>query len=594
MNILLLNLTRFGDLLQSQAAIKDLAAQGHSVAVVCLENFAQAASLLAGVSHVFSLPGATLLERLFRTQTAYEGAGVSALFTEAPEAHAGSRASQGWLLALAELSAWRKSLYASFCPDAVCNLTPSLSARMLAFFLAQGRPCMGFAVDSHGFGCNSNAWAAFLQGAGVARGVSPFNVVDLFRMIAQLPNKEKKKGAGLGLVGDAGLVRISAAESLAAKDFLSARSPENCKGFVALQLGASEDRRRWPVASFAALGDILWQEEKLCPVLLGSKAEKKLTERYASICAHPHIDACGETNLRELAGLLSRTRLLVSNDTGTMHLAAGLGVPVLAIFLATAQPFDTGPYSADSCCVEPALPCHPCEFGRVCRHEEACRRHVGPEYMAALARSRLHQGTWTLEKNKNQEDCARLWLCAPDDTGFMSLRPAYDQGQDARTAWLMLQRHYLRLYLERDPKEEFLPAPRSDLALLPEPERRIFARQMGQAAELAELMLQQGRVLLTHPVPLMRERFLATWQKMHDHLRQNSGCAALALLWVQETQAEGQDLPVVLAMTGQFAALLRAIERQLIEYADEKRSIHPDGIIFANSLQNDMRPPQEQ
>ena len=49
-----------------------------------------------------------------------------------------------------------------------------------------------------------------------------------------------------------------------------------------------------------------------------------------------------------LAAVLRQSRLIVTNDTGTMHLAAGLGVPVLALFLATAQPWDTGPYREGS------------------------------------------------------------------------------------------------------------------------------------------------------------------------------------------------------------------------------------------------------
>ena len=72
-------------------------------------------------------------------------------------------------------------------------------------------------------------------------------------------------------------------------------------------------------------------------------------------------------------------------------------------------------------------------------------------------------------------------------------------------------------------------------------------------------MIQQGRVLLARPLPLMRERFLGTWQKVHDCLRRSPYLGALSVIWMQETQAEGQDLPVVLAVAENFSQLLAAL-----------------------------------
>ena len=147
-----------------------------------------------------------------------------------------------------------------------------------------------------------------------------------------------------------------------------------------MQLGASEERRQWPAQYFAAVGDNLWHKRKLCPVLLGSPAERPLAEAYAQQAQGPFVDAVGKTDLTQLAALLRRSRMLFTNDTGTMHLAAGLGVSCLAIFLATAQPCDTGPYLPGCCCLEPALPCHPI---------------IAPSYprMARISRSSPEGGT---------------------------------------------------------------------------------------------------------------------------------------------------------------------------------------------------------
>lgn len=547
MNILLLNLTRFGDLLQSQAAISDLAAMGHRVAVVCLRNFAAAAGLLRGVSHVFPLQGDVILKKL-READSSQGP---------PAAGPG----QGWHEALAELCAWRAALNAEFTPDAVCSLTPSLSARVLAFFLSNGENCSGFCIDEQGFGVNSNAWTAFMQGAALARQASPFNIVDMFRMIARPTESVGEPGDSRGN----SLLRLPEEELLdSARAMLRAQAPEDCKGFVALQLGASEDRRRWPVEYFASLGDRLWQEEKLCPVLLGSKSEIPLAEAYAARAAQPYISVCGQTGLAELAAMVCAARLLVSNDTGTMHLAAELGIPVLGIFLATAQPFDTGPYQAGSCCLEPDMDCHPCAFGVQCPNEEACRRMIPPEFMASLALSQLRQGRWEVPAAAPQAALsARVWLSEYDDWGFMSLRSLSGHEKTARTSWLMMQRHFIRQFLQRDPEKAFTPVAMEQFFPVPSPERERILAAVSRAADLAHLLQEQGKVLTQRSLPLMQERFLGTWQKVHDTLRKDAYCGSLALLWGQETQAEGQDLPLVLERAAQFNQLLLAIKTQL-------------------------------
>ena len=567
MKILVMNLTRFGDLLQTQAAIADLSGQGHQVGVVCLENFAGAAMLLSGVQHVAALPSASFLAALAASSPIPDGNGQGGM--QAPV----------WSKALVGLADWRRTLRAEFSFDTVCNLTPTLSARLLALFLAEGRPCAGYSVDEHGFGVNSNSWAAFLQGASASRGVSPFNVVDIFRMAAQV-----EEGAGRALQpGESGLHAPDGAHIRTAGQLLRAKAPEGCAGFVALQLGASEERRRWPVASFAALGERLWQEERLCPVLLGSASEKHLAQRYSAAVTHPHIVLCGETGLEELAATLCSMRLLVTNDTGTMHLAAGLGVPVLAIFLATAQPFDTGPYRAGSCSVEPDLPCHPCAFGSVCLHEEVCRHVVSADFMASLALSHLREGEWRMPENAAAmqrplpdsltQECGsaghapsggRVWISEHDTDGFMTLRSLSGHESDDRTRWLIVQRHFIRRFLDRDRGCDFVPCP------LPEPQplsavmSAALVKDLDEAAGLVDLLQQQGKVLTMRPMPMMRERFLATWQKVHASLKRSRYFGALSVLWLQETQAEGQDLPVVLAVAGHFQQLLSSLKKENI------------------------------
>jgi len=87
--------------------------------------------------------------------------------------------------------------------------------------------------------------------------------------------------------------------------------------------------KRWPPERFAAVGDTLAGQGARV-VLLGGAAERPTAEAIAGLMTAPATNLCGATTLPALAGVLSGLRVLVTNDSGPMHLAAALGVPVVA------------------------------------------------------------------------------------------------------------------------------------------------------------------------------------------------------------------------------------------------------------------------
>jgi ADP-heptose:LPS heptosyltransferase len=544
-NTLLVNLTRFGDLLQSRAAIADLARNGHRVALVCLENFASAAELLPDTTHIAPLPSSALLAGLASEQTyPFRGDGQRRF----PR--------KQWHKSLAALGAFRAGLVSAFPFDRVCNLTPGLAARLLTRYLAGTRPCSGFFVDEHGFGVNGNSWAAFFMGSSLERGLSPFNVADLFRKTAA---GDSASGPGV-----ASLLEPGEAVLDAMRERLRKEAPDDKCSFIALQLGASDDRRRWPVEYFAALGDIIRHRTGRVPLLLGSEAERNLAASYAAKARHPHINLCGRTNLRELSAALRLSELLVANDTGTMHLAAGLGVPVLAVFLATAQPFDTGPYREDCCCVEPDLPCHPCRFGKNCPHDLQCRYVLKPEFFASLLISRLNEGRWILPEGEAATgSTARVWLTRFDAQGFMDVTSLSGHENSSRTIRLAVLRRLVRAFLnDEDIDGEHAPA-------LPDPAAGYPQGKEGagpRAATLLELLRQQATLALRQGGGTALARLPATWRKTHDTLRSDPELAALALLFVQTTQCglndgSGHELRSLARSVQRFSRLLDSYVR---------------------------------
>jgi len=148
---------------------------------------------------------------------------------------------------------------------------------------------------------------------------------------------------------------------------------------VALQLGANSHLRRWPVEYFAALAAGLIQEGAW-PVLVGSQKERPLGRRLGDLLgplAHRVTDLMGRTDLPTLAGVLASAQLLVSGDTGTLHLATAVNTPVLALFMGPAVAHETGPYGAGHLVLQARDECGPCqEHSPACRGRATCRRLI--------------------------------------------------------------------------------------------------------------------------------------------------------------------------------------------------------------------------
>lgn len=162
---------------------------------------------------------------------------------------------------------------------------------------------------------------------------------------------------------------------------------------VVLQLGANHDLRRWPIESFAQLArGLAGQGARL--VLSGGDGERPLGRRLAQALgpAAPLTDLMGQTDLGTLAGVLATADLVVSADTGTLHLACAVGARVLALFMGPAQVHETGPYGPGHLVLQARDACGPCLEDRpACQGQAPCRRLIAPA-AALTAAMRLLQG----------------------------------------------------------------------------------------------------------------------------------------------------------------------------------------------------------
>ncbi|MCF7785142.1 MAG: lipopolysaccharide heptosyltransferase II [Prosthecobacter sp.] len=123
--------------------------------------------------------------------------------------------------------------------------------------------------------------------------------------------------------------------------------------------------KRWPLERFAAVvNQISAQHAQFRWQLFGAPGEKEMGEKLSAMLQAPHENLVGKTRLSELIAKLRECQLLLTNDTGTMHLAAALGIPTVSIFGSTC-PIETGPLGERHTVIQHKVPCSPC-FEREC------------------------------------------------------------------------------------------------------------------------------------------------------------------------------------------------------------------------------------
>ena len=156
--------------------------------------------------------------------------------------------------------------------------------------------------------------------------------------------------------------------------------PRDGRRWIALQPGARWWNKRWPVERFAALARrLLAADESVGIVVLGGNDDRSLGDAVATVAGPRCLDLTGQLSLPGMVEWLRRCEVLVTNDTGPMHVAVALGLPVVALFGPT-EPSRTGPYRRTESVLRVDLPCAPC-LKASCRNSEtlACLNRLPVE-----------------------------------------------------------------------------------------------------------------------------------------------------------------------------------------------------------------------
>jgi ADP-heptose:LPS heptosyltransferase len=188
-----------------------------------------------------------------------------------------------------------------------------------------------------------------------------------------------------GTAGDAAAVALAARLAVPADAVARAAALLGglARPWVGVHVGGGRPSKQWHLDRFAEVALRLARERGATIVLTGSAADRPMTDAVAARLPPDHVrvvNAAGVLDLVGLAGLLASLDLLVTGDTGPMHLAAAVGAPVVALF-GPADPRRYGPLAARQRVIRVDLPCSPC--GQVRLPPERCRGRI-PDCMDGI------------------------------------------------------------------------------------------------------------------------------------------------------------------------------------------------------------------
>ena len=185
-------------------------------------------------------------------------------------------------------------------------------------------------------------------------------------------------------------IEISATleERREARQLLARQGIDDGERFVVLNPGAAYgSAKRWGLERFAEVGSRLDKEFGLRVAIVGSAPELPAAQQIQTLMTAKVAILSGKTSLETLVGVIAESSLMITNDSGPMHIAAALGVPTVAVFGSTDERV-TGPFAPTARIVKHQVECSPCLL-RECPIDHRCMTRVAVDDVYREARELL-------------------------------------------------------------------------------------------------------------------------------------------------------------------------------------------------------------
>ena len=356
--VLIINVTRMGDLIQMTPLLKRLEYEwpGVEIDLVVDTEFSEIAGHLPGLRTVLSFDFQLLMD-----DTRVKARDLVALYQD--------------------VASWAKPLLAQRY-DRVINLSFNRRSAYLAGYVAPA-DIRGLTTAPDGNVIVKDPWMSYFLDMHTYRSFNRFNLVDVYAM----------GGSGPGPYVPVQLMQHDSDREWA-RTFLSASGTP--ASWIGVQIGASDVMKAWRPEYFGQTMALLSQKLNVGFVLIGNKKElppmQEAIQTYkAAGGLAPLCHAIGKTTISQLIGLLSQCDLMLTNDTGPMHVAVGVGVPIVNVSVGHVDFRETGPYGPNHWVVQPDIACGPCGFDQVCSHH-SCKDRLLPQSIAEVCAHALGRG----------------------------------------------------------------------------------------------------------------------------------------------------------------------------------------------------------
>ncbi|MEX5214363.1 MAG: glycosyltransferase family 9 protein [Nitrospiraceae bacterium] len=536
--VLILNITRMGDLVQSVPLIARLCQEWPDAAVdlVVDQSFASVAALLPNVRQVHAFDFRALTEN-------------------------GRAMAKDLVTLYRELKAWARPL-AEAHYDRIVNLTFNRRSGLLAAYI--GAPDIrGVTCATDGATVVRNAWMAYFSDLHRHRRLNRFNLVDLYAL----------GGSGHGPFTPLRM-SVSSEAREEARALLGRQRP--AEQWMAVQVGASEIIKAWHPDSFGRAMAAIARRATVGFVMIGTEGEREAVELAIKAYrnaggASPLRNVLGRTDVKSLTALLAECRLLLTNDTGPMHLAVSVGTPVIDLSVGHVDFRETGPYGPGHWVVQPDLGCAPCGFDQICAHH-ACKDRILSEQTAELCLYGMGLGPMPVHSTG-----VRIYESALDDDGLGAYNLKVGRADVVGEWYAALWRRYW--FQEFTGRESLSPVPQGEAPDAKE-QRAVFRylapllrRLIAQADELERLCRRS-----VPPVSSVR----ALQAEMRDLRRRAIALAAEGLAFGSATVAFMRE-----TCNGEALTLAAMASEQLSAYRTWERRIHEVAhLIFSLTSDN--------
>lgn len=151
----------------------------------------------------------------------------------------------------------------------------------------------------------------------------------------------------------------------------------NGRTLIAVNPMAKWETKLWGLDRFACLADRIKEELNAVVIFTGSESDTKPIKTILSRMNTSALNLAGKTTLKELAYLYQKCAIVISTDTGPMHIAAAMTSPVVIALFGPTSPFKTGPYGAKHRVIRTGLECSPC-FKKKC-DDMSCMKKIAVE-----------------------------------------------------------------------------------------------------------------------------------------------------------------------------------------------------------------------